>query len=145
MSISAGLTIMGVTQDDGCRVTAGAQRDLFGALYLGGFDGAGLAADGGHIFYVVAPEAGVYPFRVVWVQGADTGNLEWFTVKADGTKVLVNDRANGGLSAYRARAPIHSRKNTSATTYAPDSSTSTSSRSTIRVSERCTDDAAPSR
>jgi hypothetical protein len=102
IALPAGLTVMGVTQDDGCRVTAGAQRDVFGALFLGGLDGAGLAEDGDHIFCVAAQEAGVYPFRVVYVQGTDAGSLEWFSVKADGTRVLVNDLANGGLSAYRA-------------------------------------------
>ena len=29
--------------------------------------------------------------------------IEWFTVGADGTRVLVNDLANGGIKAYRAR------------------------------------------
>ena len=28
--------------------------------------------------------------------------VQWYTVKADGTKVLINDTANGGIPAYRA-------------------------------------------
>jgi hypothetical protein len=34
--------------------------------------------------------------------GGGGANIEWFTLKPDGSKVLVNDVANGGVPAYRA-------------------------------------------
>jgi hypothetical protein len=106
IQLPAGLTVMGVNQNDGFSMTAGAQGDVFNGLTISGFDGAGLSEDGDHLFCVAADAAGVYPFRVVWVQGTGPGSLEWFSLKPDGTKVLVNDRAKGGLTAYRATTTV---------------------------------------
>jgi hypothetical protein len=57
------------------------------------------------------PAAGVYPLRLVaGHMGAFSGaaaraNLEWFSVKADETKILVNDTSNpDSLRAFRARS-----------------------------------------
>jgi hypothetical protein len=44
----------------------------------------------------------VYPFRTSWEQGGGGANFEWFSLKANGSKVLINDVAGGGLKAYRA-------------------------------------------
>lgn len=93
---------MVTTPDDGFRTTSGNPLDAFGAITLGEFNGSRGASD--TLFSFVVQEAGVYAFRTVWFAGADGANLEWFTVKADGSKALVNDSANGGVKAYRALA-----------------------------------------
>ena len=100
LELPAGLTTMGVNSDDGFRTASGDPLDAFKRIQLGEFNGGRGASD--TIFYFVAQEAGVYPFRTVWEEGGGGANIEWFTVKADGTKVLVNDTANGGVPAYRA-------------------------------------------
>ena len=41
---------------------------------------------------------------MIFHQGGGGMNCEWFTLKADGSRVLINDVANGGLAAYRVRA-----------------------------------------
>jgi len=107
IELPAGITRMGVNSDDGFRTTAGPVGSLRDALteprFAGEFNGGRGAAD--TIFSVVAQEAGVYAFRTIWEEGGGGANIEWFTFKADGTKVLVNDDASGGLKAYRAILP----------------------------------------
>ena len=50
------------------------------------------------------PSAGVYPLRLVAENEAGAANLEWFSIKADGSRVLVNDTSNpDALLAFRAR------------------------------------------
>lgn len=99
LELPAGLITMGVNSDDGFETTAGAINDLFNAVPIGEFNGGRGAADS--IFSVLVQEAGVYPFRTTWEEGGGGANIEWFTVNG-GKKVLINDRANGGVSAYRA-------------------------------------------
>lgn len=56
------------------------------------------------IFPVIVPSAGVFPMRCVWFEGGGGANVEWFSVNADGTKVLLNDRENpSALKTYAAR------------------------------------------
>lgn len=56
-------------------------------------------------FGFAVPEAGVYPLRLVAGQEGGTANLEWFTIKPDGTRILLNDPANAdGLRVFRARS-----------------------------------------
>lgn len=98
LELPAGVTTMGVNSDDGFRTTAGAIYDAFERVTLGEFDGGRGAAD--TIFSFFVAEAGVYAFRTIWEEGGGGANIEWFTVNS-GTKVLVNDTANGGLKAYR--------------------------------------------
>jgi len=57
------------------------------------------------------PTAGVYPLRLVaghkggTTSAAMQANLEWFSVKPDGTKILVNDTSNpDALRSFRARS-----------------------------------------
>lgn len=57
------------------------------------------------VFGFTVPQAGVYPFRLVYDQGSDAASLEWFSVTPAGNKVLLNDTANpAALKTYRARA-----------------------------------------
>ena len=83
---------------NGLRISLGSDP----APRLGEFNNNGRgAAD--TIFGFVVPTAGVYPLRCVWQQGGGGGNVEWFTVNEDDTKVLLNDSKAGALKAYRAR------------------------------------------
>jgi len=97
----AGFITMGVNSDDGFRAQSGFIDDPEKRLLLGEFDGPRGAADTTFLINVLA--AGTYPLRAVWENGAGGANIELFTVKDDGTKVLLNDVANGGLRTYRSR------------------------------------------
>jgi hypothetical protein len=68
---------------------------------VGGFDNGRGATD--TIMNFGVSQAGLYPMRLLFHQGGGGMNCEWFSLKADGTKVLVGDTAKGGLKAYRAR------------------------------------------
>lgn len=97
--LPAGVVTMGVNSDDGFRTQAGYINVPADGLLLGEFDAGRGASD--TIFRFVVQEAGVYPIRTIWQEGGGGANIEIFSVKADGTKVLLNDMANGGLRTYR--------------------------------------------
>lgn len=109
LDLPAGVITLGVNSDDGFRTTAGNLSDAFQSVRLGEYDGGRGTSDTTYSFTVT--EAGVYPFRTTYEQGGGGAAVEWFSVKADGTKVLLNDTANGGIKAYRAAVaaptPIH--------------------------------------
>src|SRR5262249_24919882 len=89
LDLPAGLVTMGVTSDNGFRTTVGKPpQDALKALNVG--QGSGTTT-----FYINVQQAGVYAFRTVWENGTGGAYLEWFTVKPNGTQVLVNDVANG--------------------------------------------------
>lgn len=101
VELPAGMVAMGVNSDDNFRTLGGVARDAAGAVVMGERD----PINGGSAettFFMLVQEAGVYAFRTVYEQGTATANIEWFTLKTDGTKVLINDVANGGVKAYRA-------------------------------------------
>lgn len=100
LDLPAGLITMGVNSDDGFRTKSGNPLDAFQSITLGEFSGGRGASD--TTFSFVVQEAGFYAFRTVWEEGGGDANVEWFTVNPDGTKVLVNDVAHGGIAAYRA-------------------------------------------
>lgn len=103
ITLPVGTITMGVNSDDGFTTASGPNpADIFGRVGLGAFEGGRGASD--TTFTFVVQQAGTYPFRTVWENGGGDSNVEWFTVKADGTKVLVNDVQNGGFPAYRALA-----------------------------------------
>lgn len=103
VELPAGFITMGINSDDGFVTTAGnatTVRDALAAIKLGEFDGGRGSAD--TLFYFIVEQAGYYAFRTIWEDGTGDGNIEWFTVKPDGTKVLLNDSAKGGFKTYRA-------------------------------------------
>jgi hypothetical protein len=101
LTLSAGAHTIIVNSDDGFRTYVGKINDVFAGTVAGEFnDPAGRGASD-TAFVVFASEAGVYPFRTIWEQGGGGGNIEWKEQLADGTKVLLNDVANGGPKAYR--------------------------------------------
>jgi len=99
IDLPAGLTTMAVASDDGFKTTAGWPLDAFSAATVGEYNGGRGVAE--TRFQVVAAEAGTYAFRTTYENGGGAGNIEWYSFKADGSKVLINDTANGGLRAYR--------------------------------------------
>jgi hypothetical protein len=98
-----GVYVMGVNSDDGFKVTSGKDpQDRLSAV-LGQYNGGRGSSD--TLFNVIVPQAGFYPFRLIWENGngeaGNGANLEWFTVTADGTKVLINDLSNpAAIKAY---------------------------------------------
>ena len=99
---AAGTYQMGVSSDDGFKVTtANNPRDRF-ATVLGEFDGARFSADALFLhdcatwFLSVPPHLGERQRRVV---GWQPGNCEWFLVQPDATKVLINS-GGAALKAY---------------------------------------------
>ena len=104
VTLPAGLVQMGVNSDDGFRLSpATSVSDSRNAVTLGIFDAGRGAADS--IFYFLVQQAGTYPMRLVWDNGNGDCNVEWFSVLADGTKVLINDSAStSAIKAYRAAA-----------------------------------------
>ncbi len=100
LDLPAGIITMGVNSDDGFRMTLGGATpiDKF-APKVGEFNGGRGARD--TLFEISVAQAGLYALRCTWEQGRVEANLELFTMRPDGTRVLVNDIANGGIPAYR--------------------------------------------
>jgi hypothetical protein len=100
LELPAGTTMLGVNSDDGFRMTLGGANpnDRF-AVLVGEFNGGRPPAD--TVFSLDVAAAGLYAVRCTWEQGLGGSSLELFSVKPDGTRVLLNDTANGGLPAYR--------------------------------------------
>jgi hypothetical protein len=97
VELPAGVITMGVVSDDSFRAQAGYINKPADGLLLGQVDGATANVT----VRCVVQEAGIYPIRVIWQEGGGDAGLELFTVKADGTRVLLNDTANGGFKCYR--------------------------------------------
>jgi hypothetical protein len=103
---TAGLVTLGVNSADGFRMEGGPHDQPEMRLTLGQEPNGRGASDS--IFAVQVDEPGIYPIRVIWWNGGGDASIELFTVKEDGTKVLLNDVANGGLQTYSSalRAPF---------------------------------------
>jgi hypothetical protein len=97
---AAGVYTMVVNSDDGFQVSVGTTNNPK-AQILGQFDGGRGSSD--TRFYFEAPKAGVYLFRLLWMEGGGGANVEWFTVNADGTRALVNGTQAGALRSFRRR------------------------------------------
>lgn len=93
----AGAITMGVVSDDGFRVQAGYVNVAADAVTLGEVDNATANVT----FRFLVQDAGVYPVRVIWQEGGGGAHLELYTLKADGSRALINDTASGGYNAYR--------------------------------------------
>jgi hypothetical protein len=58
-------------------------------------------------FGFAVPQAGIYPLRLVSGQEAGNANLEWFSIQADGTRILMNDTSSpDALRTFRARTAV---------------------------------------
>jgi hypothetical protein len=99
LELQPGIYRMGVNSDDNFRVSpATSVNDPNNAITLGIFDGNG-RAQADTFFEFNVPEAGLYPFRLVFEQGTGGWGLEWFIQSmVDGTYTLVN--ANDTIKAF---------------------------------------------
>jgi hypothetical protein len=97
VELPAGVITMGVVSDDSFRVQAGYINVPADGILLGEVDNA----TANTTFRFVVQDAGVYPLRTIWTEGGGGAHIELFTVKADGTRVLINDTDNGGFKSYR--------------------------------------------
>ena len=104
LTLPAGLITMVVASDDGFRVSSATNvNDPHNALTLGIFNAGRGVAD--TIFQFAVQQAGTYPMRLVWENGNGGANVEWFTIDAAGTRVLINDTTTPtAIKAYRAAA-----------------------------------------
>jgi hypothetical protein len=91
-----GVYTMGVSSDDGFRVTTGPNPADWGATIVGEFNGGKGASDVPFTFVVT--NAGIYPFRLVWENGTGGANCEWFSIVpaagvagTSAARTLVND------------------------------------------------------
>jgi hypothetical protein len=98
IQLTSGYYSMVVNCDDGFRTTAGYVNSP-SALVLGLREPGGGSAD--TLFNFAVQEAGAYAFRTIYWEGGGNANIEWFIVKPDGTRVLINDTANGGPASYQ--------------------------------------------
>jgi len=98
IELPAGVVTFGVVSDDSYRIQAGFINNPADAVLMSQVDGS----TANLTFRCVVKDAGIYPVRVIWQEGGGGANLELCTVKADGTRVLLNDTANGGYKCYRA-------------------------------------------
>ena len=52
-------------------------------------------------FDFVAPEAGLYPFRMVWYERGGGAHVEWFSVdRSNGDRILINGTDDRAIKAY---------------------------------------------
>ncbi len=104
LTLAAGTNYMGLNADDGVKVESGSNPlDKFGRTVVAEFSGgAGIFE-----FSFVVQQAGTYPFRTIWENGGGGSAVEWYS-SSDGTnnRVLINDVANGGIPAYRAKLGV---------------------------------------
>jgi hypothetical protein len=98
IQLTSGYYTTAVNCDDGFRTTAGYVNSP-NALILGIREPGGGSAD--TLFSFAVQEAGVYAFRTIYWEGNGNANIEWFVVKSDGSRVLVNDAVNGGPASFQ--------------------------------------------
>jgi hypothetical protein len=98
VQLTNGFHTMVVNSDDGFRTTAGFVNDA-SALTMAVVDGGRGSAD--TVFQFAAQEAGVYAFRTIYFEGGGDASIEWFIIKPDGSRILINDTANGGPASFQ--------------------------------------------
>jgi hypothetical protein len=106
LDLPAGTTRLGVNSDDGFTLSVGSSPlDFFGKITAGVFNGGRGASD--TQFNLAVPVAGLYPVRLLWWEGGGGANVEFFSVKPDGTRVLINDSANpDAIKSYYFGLPV---------------------------------------
>ena len=98
LSLPAGTIAMEVDATTGWRLYSGAQpTDVFNRAVLAENN----SRSGITKFSFVVPQAGIYPFRLLWQNGTGAPHLKWYSLDSSGNAVLVNDVAHGGIPAYR--------------------------------------------
>jgi hypothetical protein len=99
---SPGLYQMGISSDDGFKVTVGPNpKDWINSTVCGYYNGGKGASD--VTFFMNVTNAGTYPVRLLWENGGGGCNCEWFSVDPSGTRYLINDpdsTNSTGIKAY---------------------------------------------
>lgn len=98
IQLASGFHTMVVNCDDGFRSTAGYVNDT-AALTVGIREPGGGAAD--TVFNFAVQETGTYAFRTIFFEGGGDSSIEWFIIKTDGSRLLINDTANGGPASFQ--------------------------------------------
>ncbi len=94
LELPAGVVRFGVRCDDGYKIASAVRPDASTVPLA--FHNGGPADE---TFDVVVPQAGVYPFRLVWYERGGGAHVEWFTVDpVEGFRKLVNSPV--GIRAY---------------------------------------------
>jgi uncharacterized surface protein with fasciclin (FAS1) repeats len=89
LDLPAGPITFGVNSDDGFIVKTAPNPYDINAMALGVFEG-GRGSSDTH-FNVFIEEAGLYPIRLLQYQGGGGGDVEFFSILPNGTRVLIND------------------------------------------------------
>lgn len=102
IELKAGVYRLGVNSDDGFRVSpATSQADPNNNIYLGQFNGGRGSSD--TWFDIYAPQDGLYPFRLMWMEGGGGANCEFLvTDLVSGQVTGIN--AQNSLKAFRPTA-----------------------------------------
>ena len=88
---------IGVRSDDGFILTVG---DESNPIVVGAFEGEREPTD--TIFGFVVPQAGIYPFRLLYYQARGGASVRWFSINENGEQVLINHPNNpNALRAFR--------------------------------------------
>jgi hypothetical protein len=125
LSLPAGVTMMGVTSDDGFQLQIGAaipgDRYSTNAVVVEDYNGTRGHAD--TLLALNVAKAGLYAARLLYYQGGGNASIEWYSFPAAGTTntylgeantgtnaVLINDIADSGIPAYQSltAAPLAS-------------------------------------
>ncbi|MBN8248597.1 MAG: hypothetical protein J0L84_14300, partial [Verrucomicrobia bacterium] len=100
LELPAGVVTLGVTSDDGFKLSIGKDPRDVTAPVLATFNGVSTTTAS----FLVA-EAGIYGVRLLWYEGGGDAHCELYSVNAAGEKILVNDRGTAGhIKAYRDRS-----------------------------------------
>jgi hypothetical protein len=103
LELPAGYQKFAVNGDDGWKVQIGTPGQTDGPVLFTIDRGAG-ARD--IPFAFIAPEAGLYPVRLVWYQGGGGGNVEFFSFGPNNQKIPINDRSNPNAIKAWAKANV---------------------------------------
>jgi hypothetical protein len=93
LELTAGVHRFGMNCDDGYKISVGATLNDLNASPIA-FHNGGPANE---TFDFLAPQAGLYPFRVVWYERGGGAQAEWTSVDLQsGAKTLINDPGTAG-------------------------------------------------
>jgi hypothetical protein len=91
LQLAAGAHRFGVICDDGYKITAGTSLTDTTSAFLAAHNGG----PANETFEFVVPQAGLYPFRIVWYERGGSGSFELFSEdRGTGERLLINDTAS---------------------------------------------------
>jgi hypothetical protein len=91
LQLAAGAHRFGVICDDGYKITAGTSLTDTTSAFLAAHNGG----PANETFEFVVPQAGLYPFRIVWYERGGSGSFELFSEdRGTGDRLLINDAAS---------------------------------------------------